>query len=591
MGAQRQRLGVRRREVLLHQLRPEQPRRAQLGDLHEEVHADRPEEAEPGGERIDVEAHRPAGPHVLDAVGERVGELEVERRPRLLHVVAGDRDRVEPGHLGRGVGEDVRDDPHRGGRRVDVGVADHELLEDVVLDGPGELVVADALFLGGDDVQRQHRQHGAVHGHGDRHPVQRDAVEEHPHVEDRVDRHPGHADVAGDAGVVGVVAAVGREVERDRQALLSGGEVAAVEGVGVLGGGEPGVLADRPRLVDVHRRVRAAQERGDTGVGVEEVEAVEVLGAVDRRDVDALRCRPLRRRRIAGGGRPRVARSVGSGGELGQREPGEVGDSEAHAGVLMWRASWWSDAVVGGADRDVGAAQDVEHVDAHVDELGDTRSGLGVATLAGVPGQVDRSDARRRAARTRRRRPRRRSGRRSRRHTRGALQRPWRPRRRPPRRRSRWSRPSRWWWRRSRQRRRGSWRSWPGRCARRPGRGWRGTRSGGRPSPPGRRPMRRGAPRSPGPNGHGAAGCTRSGCHSGVDAPDTSTLTARERSVRRSRSPRCTSGSATSANSLTPVIGSRRVATRARRVSRTSAMRSCSDPSSSAAGSPPSDSS
>src|SRR3990172_2223926 len=45
-------------------------------------------------------------------------------------------------------------------------------------------------------------------------------------------------------GVVRVVAAVGGEVEGDREALLPGGEVAAVEGVRLLGGGEAGVLAD-----------------------------------------------------------------------------------------------------------------------------------------------------------------------------------------------------------------------------------------------------------------------------------------------------------------------------------------------------------
>ena len=39
------------------------------------------------------------GADVLDAVGERVAELEVGGRPGLLHVVAGDRDRVELRHL------------------------------------------------------------------------------------------------------------------------------------------------------------------------------------------------------------------------------------------------------------------------------------------------------------------------------------------------------------------------------------------------------------------------------------------------------------------------------------------------------------
>jgi len=82
------------------------------------------------------------------------------------------------------------------------------------------------------------REHRAVHGHRHRHLVQRDAVEQLPHVQDGVDGHAGHADVTGHARVVGVVAAVGGQVEGDRQALLAGREVAAVEGVRLLGGGE-----------------------------------------------------------------------------------------------------------------------------------------------------------------------------------------------------------------------------------------------------------------------------------------------------------------------------------------------------------------
>ena len=145
---------------------------------------------------------------------------------------------------------------------------------------PASLLRRHALLLGRHDVERQHREHGAVHRHRHAHLVERDAVEQLAHVEDRVDGHARHADVAGDARVVAVVAAVGRQVEGDGQALLAGGEVAPVEGVGLLGRGEPGVLADRPRLVDVHRRVRAAQERRHARVGGEEVEALEVGGGV-----------------------------------------------------------------------------------------------------------------------------------------------------------------------------------------------------------------------------------------------------------------------------------------------------------------------
>ena len=162
---------------------------------------------------------------------------------------------------------------------------------------PVSFSCGDALLLGRHDVEREHRQHGAVHRHRHRHLVQRDAVEQLAHVVDGVDGHPGHADVAGHPRVVGVVAAVGGQVERDRQALLPGREVAPVERVGLVGRGEPGVLADRPRLGDVHRRVGAAQVRRDARVGVEEVDVGQVGRGVERLHGDALRRVPGRRRR------------------------------------------------------------------------------------------------------------------------------------------------------------------------------------------------------------------------------------------------------------------------------------------------------
>ncbi len=122
-----------------HQLGPQHARGAQLGDLHEEVHAHGPEEGEPRREGVDIEAGLEPGAHIFDAVGERVGELEVGGRACLLHVIAGDGDGVELRHLLAGIGEDVRDDAHGGGGRIDVGVPHHELFQDVVLDGAGEL--------------------------------------------------------------------------------------------------------------------------------------------------------------------------------------------------------------------------------------------------------------------------------------------------------------------------------------------------------------------------------------------------------------------------------------------------------------------
>ena len=162
-----------------------------------------------------------AGADIFEPVGERVGEFEVGGRSGLLHVIAGHRDRIELRHLRRRVGDDVGDDPHRRAGRVDEGVPDHELLEHVVLDRARELLRPDAVLLGGEDVERHHRQHRAVHRHRHADPVERDAVEQRAHVENRIDRDAGHADVAGDARIVRVVAAVGRQVEGDRQAALA----------------------------------------------------------------------------------------------------------------------------------------------------------------------------------------------------------------------------------------------------------------------------------------------------------------------------------------------------------------------------------
>ena len=168
MRAQRLRFRVLGVE-LADEFAPQQPAGAQLGDLHEEVHSDAPEEREPRREFVDGKPDVQAGLDVVHTVGQRVGKLQIRCGAGLLDVIAGDRDRVESRHLGAGVAEDVGDDPHRWLRRIDVGVADHELLEDVVLDGPGQLLRRHALLLRGHHVQREDRQYRTVHRHRHRH--------------------------------------------------------------------------------------------------------------------------------------------------------------------------------------------------------------------------------------------------------------------------------------------------------------------------------------------------------------------------------------------------------------------------------------
>ena len=95
--------------------------------------------------------------------------------------------------------------------------------------------------------------------------VERDAVEEDLHVLDGVDGDAGLADIAGDARMVAVIAAMGGEIEGDGEALLAGGEGLAVEIVAFARGGEAGILPDGPGAVGIHGGADAAGEGRDAG--------------------------------------------------------------------------------------------------------------------------------------------------------------------------------------------------------------------------------------------------------------------------------------------------------------------------------------
>ena len=111
-----------------------------------------------------------------------------------------------------------------------------------------------------------------------RHLVERNAVEQDLHVLDAVDGDAGLADIADDARMVAVIAAMGGKIEGDRDALLPGGEGLAVEGVGFLGGREAGILADGPGPAGIHGGARAAGEGREAGQAVQVFDALQVLG-------------------------------------------------------------------------------------------------------------------------------------------------------------------------------------------------------------------------------------------------------------------------------------------------------------------------
>ena len=162
-----------------------------------------------------------------------------------------------------------------GAGREDVGPAREVLLDDVVLRGAGEgahrrgrvLPRRDRLLLGRHLVEREQPHRGGVDGHRGVHLRQRDLVEQRPQVADVRDRHPDLADLTAGEGVVGVVAGLGGEVERDREPGLSLGEVAPVELVAGGGTGVAGIRAHHPRAVPLPAGRPDGRGGGILGVG------------------------------------------------------------------------------------------------------------------------------------------------------------------------------------------------------------------------------------------------------------------------------------------------------------------------------------
>ena len=128
---------------------------------------------------------------------------------------------------------------------------------------PWSDVAVDAVLLGDRHVEREQPGGGGVDRHRRVHLVERDAVEQRVHVALVGDRDADLADLAARQLVVGVVAGLGGEVERDREAGLALGEVLAVELVRLLRGGVARVGAHDPRPVALGQAVVASHASED----------------------------------------------------------------------------------------------------------------------------------------------------------------------------------------------------------------------------------------------------------------------------------------------------------------------------------------
>ena len=131
-------------------------------------------------------------------------------------MVAADGNGIEFRHLGGGVTNNIRDYAHRGLRGIDIGIAHHEFFENVVLQGSSKLLRCHTLLFCGHYIARHNWQHCAIHGHGHRYLIQRNAIEEDLHVFNRINRYTGLADISLYAGMVRVIAAMGGQIEGHR---------------------------------------------------------------------------------------------------------------------------------------------------------------------------------------------------------------------------------------------------------------------------------------------------------------------------------------------------------------------------------------
>ena len=111
-------------------------------------------EGQPRGETVHVEACAQRGVHILDAVGEREGQLLDGGRARLAHVIAADRNRVPLRNFLGAVREHVGDQAETRARWINVRTPRDVLLQNVVLECSAQRFRVDTLLFRHGDVER-----------------------------------------------------------------------------------------------------------------------------------------------------------------------------------------------------------------------------------------------------------------------------------------------------------------------------------------------------------------------------------------------------------------------------------------------------
>ena len=99
--------------------------------------------------------------------------------------------------------------------------------------------------------------------------------------------------------MIAVIAPMSRQIEGDREPLLTAGKIAFIECVRFLGGGKAGILADRPRPVSEHGGAHTPGKGSKTGQIGLELHMLKVCRRIQSFDVYAFMRFPNQRVRIA----------------------------------------------------------------------------------------------------------------------------------------------------------------------------------------------------------------------------------------------------------------------------------------------------
>ena len=199
-------------------------------------------------------------------------------------MVTGNGNTVELRHVLGGIFENITNNTHGHGRRINVGITNHEFLQDIILDGALQNLTVYALFDACTDEEGQDGENRTVHGHGYGHLVQRNTIKKDVHIQHGAHGHASLTDIADYAGIIGIVAAVGWKVKCNGQPLLAGRQVSLIKCIGFFSGREPCILPDSPWTEYVHGGVRSTEEWRNTAHEIQMIAFLIDVLRIERRN-------------------------------------------------------------------------------------------------------------------------------------------------------------------------------------------------------------------------------------------------------------------------------------------------------------------